>query len=143
MSWGGRDEDKKDKPSLFDQYQHLLAYQLHFLFSILHKFLGPIQPNPSRTDYCAKMSSSRNFGGGFANRQRNLNAPWRQKQNAPQAPSPPLGEVLAVMFPDDIENACESDDILPRIRNVQYLASYNWLNGKTPSILIPGKRCLQ
>jgi hypothetical protein len=31
------------------------------------------------------------------------------------------------------------EETAPKIKDVEYLASYNWLNEKSPIILVPGK----
>jgi hypothetical protein len=54
----------------------------------------------------------------------------------PPAPAPqPLGPTI-----DSISNRnllVEED--APTIQDVQYVASYNWLEGKSPVILVPGQ----
>jgi hypothetical protein len=68
---------------------------------------------------------------------------WRGKDRRNQAKSPvpsaltlPLGQIV-----DSISiKALLVEQDAPTIQNVEYVASYNWLEGKSPIILVPGKR---
>lgn len=31
------------------------------------------------------------------------------------------------------------EEVAPKIADVEYVASYNWLDGKSPTILVPGQ----
>lgn len=77
---------------------------------------------------------NRGYGSGYG---RN-STPWSRKQSVQQAPPPPRGEVLATIYPSDLQ--AEKQDITAQITDSQYLASYNWLSGGEPHILIPGKK---
>ncbi|PYH42932.1 uncharacterized protein BP01DRAFT_403792, partial [Aspergillus saccharolyticus JOP 1030-1] len=75
----------------------------------------------------------RGYGSGYG---RN-STPWSRKQCVQQAPLPPRGEVLATIYPIDLQE--EKQDITAQIIDSQCLASYNWLSGGEPHILIPGE----
>ncbi|KAF5858591.1 hypothetical protein ETB97_003984 [Aspergillus alliaceus] len=75
----------------------------------------------------------RSYGGGYG---RN-STPWSRKQSVQQAPPPPRGEVLAKIYPSDLQ--AEKQDITAQITDSQYMASYNWLSEGEPHILIPGE----
>jgi hypothetical protein len=50
------------------------------------------------------------------------------------APPMPLGPAI-----DNISiETLLIEDVAPRIKDVKYVASYNWLNGVSPTILVPG-----
>lgn len=53
----------------------------------------------------------------------------------PKAPSGPYGPKIDSI---DIKNLLIEEDS-PRIANVDYVASYNWLDGAKPTVLVPGK----
>ncbi|EED23739.1 conserved hypothetical protein [Talaromyces stipitatus ATCC 10500] len=69
---------------------------------------------------------------------------WRNGRGSRQpsvlpTPAPPLGDVLATIQHDDLENHKTDDQDCPQITNAQYLTSYNWLNGADHEILVPGE----
>ncbi len=51
------------------------------------------------------------------------------------SPEPPFGDIIATIDP----SALPLSDKLPNITGSEYVASYNWLDRSTPTILIPGK----
>ncbi|KAH1353858.1 hypothetical protein KXW65_002235 [Aspergillus fumigatus] len=75
----------------------------------------------------------RGYGSGYG---RN-STPRSRKQSAQQAPPPPQGEVLATIYPIDLQ--AEKQGITAQITDSQCLTSYNWLGGGEPHILIPGE----
>ncbi|CAG8325214.1 unnamed protein product [Penicillium nalgiovense] len=55
-------------------------------------------------------------------------------------PTPPLGNVIVTIHYDEIESSKSGqDDTASRIRNSQYLTSYNWLGGEKSRIIVPGE----
>jgi hypothetical protein len=56
------------------------------------------------------------------------------------APAPPLGDILATLQLDDLEEPADQVDGLPMITKCQYLASYNWLYREEPRIFVPGRK---
>ena len=60
-------------------------------------------------------------------------------------PSPtnqePVGKLLLTIHPE--QESTTSKGIIPTIEECQYVASYNWLEGVNPSILVPGRPSLQ
>ncbi|KAB8232588.1 uncharacterized protein BDW43DRAFT_311973 [Aspergillus alliaceus] len=72
---------------------------------------------------------SRWQGGG-----RGRNSPWRRLDVA-QPPSPRLGPVLTTIAIDDLPLSVDNW----KITECRDIASYNWLNRKTATIMIPGK----
>ena len=53
--------------------------------------------------------------------------------------APPLGEIIATVQHDDLEESASQEDDTAQITNSQYLASYNWLTGADPHIIVPGE----
>lgn len=77
------------------------------------------------------------FRGGFYNsgRARNRGSLWgRGSTHKAEAPPAPLGPTL-----DNIDiKTLLIEEAAPKIADVEYVASYNWLGGKSPTILVPG-----
>jgi hypothetical protein len=67
---------------------------------------------------------------------------WRGRDNRGQientAPTEPFGATIDSI---NIKTLLVEEDS-PTIQDVEYVASYNWLDGKSPIILVPGKCCL-
>jgi hypothetical protein len=92
----------------------------------------------SRTNSIIKMSSRRGTSRVFGRR----GSSWRGKESRSRAENPqppmrpqPLGPTI-----DSINSKIlliEED--APTIQDVEYVASYNWLDGKSPIILVPGR----
>ena len=59
---------------------------------------------------------------------------WYPK-SLPKAPSGPYGPTIDSI---DIKALLIEEDS-PEIANVEYVASYNWLDGAKPTVLVPGK----
>lgn len=76
----------------------------------------------------------RGYGSGYC---RN-GTPCGRSQSVQQAHPPPRGEILATIYPIDLQG--EKQGITAQITDSQCLASYNWLGGGEPHILIPGKK---
>ncbi|KAJ5203269.1 hypothetical protein N7449_005348 [Penicillium cf. viridicatum] len=55
------------------------------------------------------------------------------------SPAPPLGEIIVTIRHDEIESPEHQDSDVSRIRNSQYLTSYNWLGGDKSRIIVPGE----
>ena len=53
----------------------------------------------------------------------------------------PVGKLLLTIHPE--QESTTSKGIIPTIEECQYVASYNWLEGVNPSILVPGRPSLQ
>ncbi|KIX03283.1 uncharacterized protein Z518_06835 [Rhinocladiella mackenziei CBS 650.93] len=60
---------------------------------------------------------------------------WKQEEQPLLDPPAPFGELLLEMLPEDISNSSYE----PKITDCRYVASYTWLDGGPPSILIPGR----
>lgn len=54
--------------------------------------------------------------------------------------APPLGEIIATIQHDDIEDSVIQEDPEARITNSQYLTSYNWLARENHLIIVPGEK---
>lgn len=54
-------------------------------------------------------------------------------------PSPPRGPVLTKLSEGDLNVASEVKSQDAKITDCEYVASYNWLNRKEPTILVPGE----
>jgi hypothetical protein len=96
------------------------------------------------------MSSGRGrWRGSGAGRERGSSLPFRgrkqglylsqpPRQTVEQPPSPPLGPVLRTLSEDELGKSLDLYDHAAGISCCQDLASYNWLNEKEPTILVPG-----
>ncbi|OOF98411.1 hypothetical protein ASPCADRAFT_27028, partial [Aspergillus carbonarius ITEM 5010] len=64
----------------------------------------------------------------------------RRASPAPELPDPPSGSLLATIHREDIIDTHPSpdDNNNHKITNCTVLASYNWLNRKSPTITVPG-----
>jgi hypothetical protein len=60
----------------------------------------------------------------------------------PRPQSPPLGSVLTTLREDDLANSPDLHEYPARIIGCKDVASYNWLNKKEPTILVPGVHSL-
>jgi len=57
----------------------------------------------------------------------------------PDNPTPPTPQPLGLVLDSiDIRTLLVEEDA-PTIQNAEYVASYNWLNGKSSVILVPGQ----
>ncbi|KAF2127933.1 hypothetical protein P153DRAFT_376859 [Dothidotthia symphoricarpi CBS 119687] len=78
--------------------------------------------------------------GGFAPRRgRGGSSPAFVKRELikPDIEKYPLGSLIELLHVSSLE--AKSDDTTPGISHCQYVASYNWLNENTPTIIVPGK----
>ncbi|KAJ5352886.1 hypothetical protein N7452_001860 [Penicillium brevicompactum] len=65
-----------------------------------------------------------------------------QRPVIPQAPAPPLGEILVTIQHDDLEELedLEGQELDPaQITETKYLTSYNWLGEGSQQIMVPGE----
>ncbi|GAD99220.1 conserved hypothetical protein [Paecilomyces variotii No. 5] len=62
---------------------------------------------------------------------------WKDGKGSRQPP--PLGEILATIKLEDLEDGATEVNDSARITNTQYLTSYNWINGPSPQIIVPGE----
>lgn len=65
---------------------------------------------------------------------------WRKPKVA-EPPASPVGSILAKIHDDDLQDISGVDEDAASISEFTEVASFNWLNEKKPTILIPGK-CL-
>lgn len=75
---------------------------------------------------------------GFSGRHRG----WRTEAPKGQAlggRTDQTGELLRTITLSKIQSSPQFKDITPTIENCEYVASYNWLNKKRPTILVPGR----
>ena len=56
----------------------------------------------------------------------------------PKIMSRPLGELLASLEHSDLEDARRNASGYAAISNRRYITSYNWHNGRVPTIIVPG-----
>ncbi|RAL15896.1 uncharacterized protein BO97DRAFT_475504 [Aspergillus homomorphus CBS 101889] len=67
---------------------------------------------------------------------------WRggrsQRSSVPRAPPPPLGEIIATLEYDDLQDDTTKTHHPARITDTQYLTSYNWVRGGS-GIIVPGE----
>ena len=55
--------------------------------------------------------------------------------------SRPLGELLATLKFTDLGHAGHDALVDATIRDCSYVTSYNWLDVKSPTVVIPGQHC--
>ncbi len=53
-------------------------------------------------------------------------------------PAPPLGPIIESLFTSDIEADAGKYASTAVIKDCELVASYNWLDKKEPTILVPG-----
>lgn len=53
---------------------------------------------------------------------------------------PPLGEIVATIQLEDIDDSATQGDNRAQITNSQYLTSYNWITGADHHIVVPGQK---
>ena len=83
-----------------------------------------------------------NNRGGFAARRGRGGQVRSSPKSQPVKPDIqkyPLGQLLQSFYDYDFKAEKEKIDFEPLIVDCQYVASYNWLNHKTPTIMVPGK----
>lgn len=73
-------------------------------------------------------------GGNHSGRGRGSS--WAEKPD-PSASWKTQGELLATISIDGLPPA----ETASTVSNVEYIASYNWLSGKSPIIMVPGRFC--
>jgi hypothetical protein len=73
-----------------------------------------------------------NLGRGFGRFDR------RKNIDIIRSPSPPRGEILGMIFQHELAEQLGVKEEA-KITGCEYLASYNWLNKKAPTIIIPGR----
>lgn len=78
--------------------------------------------------------SQRSLRGQGRGRGRGRGRAWYPKP-LPTAPSGPKGPTIDSI---DIKALLIEDDA-PEIANVEYIASYNWLDSTVPTVLVPGE----
>jgi hypothetical protein len=66
----------------------------------------------------------------------------RQRVELTRPPSPPLGSLLTTLSQDDLANSADLHEYSARIICCEDVVSYNWLNEKEPTILVPGLHAL-
>ena len=64
-----------------------------------------------------------------------------RKESVPQPRSPPLGPLLQTLRTEDFIEFHRLDDERLAIKDCEDIASFNWLDKKEPTILIPGESC--
>lgn len=75
---------------------------------------------------------------GYSGRSRGFaNKSWRKPQ-AQETPALPLGSRLADVHESDLADVSTVDEKSAKISDCKEIASFNWLNEKEPTILIPG-----
>lgn len=70
---------------------------------------------------------------GGNHRGRGGGSSWAEKPD-PSASWEIQGELLATISTDELPRA----ETASTVSNVEYIASYNWLDGKSPIIMVPG-----
>lgn len=101
------------------------------------------------------MSSMSSFRGGYAPRRGRgggrggWSKPFTKPKEytKPDIEANPLGDLLKTFHNSDIKVETHDSRTGSAISDLQYVASYNWLNGEDHVILVPGKalyrRCLR
>jgi hypothetical protein len=101
----------------------------------------------------AMSTSHGRWHGSSAGRQRGESLPFhagmrgsysnqRPRQTVVQPPSPPLGPILTTLSGDNLGEPRDLNEHSAVINSCEDIASYNWLNEKNPTILVPGLNAL-
>lgn len=90
------------------------------------------------------LNSGRERGSSlqFRGRTKGLHPNQPRRQTVAQPPSPPLGPILATLSEDDLAS---SPDLYRHPAGIicrEDITSYNWLNAKEPTIMVPGLHTL-
>lgn len=89
-------------------------------------------------------SSYRGSRGNSSSSYRGGRGGWRQPQVVlPTTPPPPLGAVIKQLNADDLIDEKSLDSTYKhdaKITDGVLVASFNWRDGKTPTIVVPGKK---
>lgn len=73
-----------------------------------------------------------------------MSGSWRRRESDhPRPPSSELGTVLAAIHRTDLAEPSAVVKDLPKIANCREVASYNWLDQKEPTLLVPGMPNIQ
>ena len=66
---------------------------------------------------------------------------WRTLQTPliERPDSPPMGDLIETVTPEEVSKQAEHTSDPVKIQDCRLLASFNWIEGKTPSIVFPGK----
>ncbi|KAF2260256.1 hypothetical protein CC78DRAFT_562292 [Lojkania enalia] len=97
--------------------------------------------NPSWTNSVPR-PWNRSRGRGFApraGRGGSSRAYSRYPQSAPDIIKNPLGQLITIINNAELSLEAGSRTDALTINGCKYIASYNWMNTKTPTILIPGR----
>ncbi|MCJ1245108.1 hypothetical protein MMC30_002309 [Trapelia coarctata] len=62
----------------------------------------------------------------------------RSEPKGEQLEKRPIGHLIGTIRLSEVQSAVQLKDAAPTIEDCQYVASYNWLNRKNPTILVPG-----
>lgn len=72
--------------------------------------------------------------------------PWRGSSSSQSSrgpiktlPAPSLGSLLEQVTPEQLRSEDEDAPKRLQITNAKFLASYNWIESKNPTIVFPGK----
>jgi hypothetical protein len=84
--------------------------------------------------------SAQKRGGGWAPRLKD-NSGSGQKHSQPTEEHP-LGQYLFTIKPDDLCSHGRTDRVAASIDSCEYMASYSWVDAKSPTIMIPGMAAL-
>lgn len=80
--------------------------------------------------------------GGFAPRRGGSNwsrpFPKPYVEVKPDIQKHPLGKLQKALQVSDLKFNLDIIASMPTISDCQYVASYNWLNDKTPTVMVPG-----
>lgn len=68
---------------------------------------------------------------------------WRggrgsRQPSSPSTPPPPLGDILATIQDEDLDDYGTDGHGSAQITNTRYLTSYNWIDEKDHQIIVPG-----
>jgi hypothetical protein len=65
-----------------------------------------------------------------------------RRLSIPPTPAPPLGEILATIQLDDLDDGVTNIHDSAQIVNTRYLTSYNWISGASSQVIVPGDKAL-
>lgn len=108
---------------------------------------GSSRGRPGRGNYRGGTRGGSSRGGQWRdnrNSRGNFQASWRDRPDtgAAQLPALPCGPLIESLRAADLDGEAASFEDAAFIRDVEAVTSFSWMDGKTPTILVPGKQAV-
>lgn len=84
------------------------------------------------------MNSQYSKTGPYQGGQKPRYKPKHQQPSVPATPAPPFGSVIELVRPNDLDSDARQFENVAVIKDCKTLTSYNWLDKREPTIMIPG-----